>query len=152
MSNSSLLLRNEVRAEQSKSSNSQQVQGRNESSTDDNPGTSRSSLMERFSTVYESLTAQIPCDDIEDDLYETDCVPALDRIPVAEGVPLSSGVLTRAPAGPHVTVTNCDGRRVYLKVRSSEVSDVFVLVYTALFYLHWTCTCSYTSTHAYKAQ
>ena len=81
-------------------------------------GNGKASLTEKFNRVYQSLTAQTPAVNSETDAI---CSSGL-RGSCVEVVPQSSGVLRRAPAGPHVTVTNSEGRRVYLAIRNSNVS------------------------------
>ena len=88
----------------------------------DDPEGSHVSIMEKFNTVYESLTTQPVIDDYESELQDSRSSPVLESRPVVEGIPPSFGVLTRAPASPHITVTASDGRRVYLNVKQSEVS------------------------------
>ena len=79
------------------------------------------SIMEKFNAVYRTLTTQpVTEDELDDDSYS----PVLERRSTMEVVTPSSGVLTRAPASPHITVTASDGRRVYLKMQQSKVRAV----------------------------
>ena len=72
--------------------------------------------------VYRTLTAPPVTDDLESELVDDSCSPVPESISTMEVVPPPSGVLTRAPAGPHITVTASDGRRVYLRMQPSRVS------------------------------
>ena len=92
--------------------------------------------MERFDAVYQSLTSQPKeeeeeegmADDWDEELQGEVSSPVLERLSGSrsKGASLSSSsVLTRAPAGPYVTVTGSDGSRVYLKLRQQKVSEMY---------------------------
>ena len=85
------------------------------STTSPDQETSQTPIMERFNTLYQSLTSPLT-EQLESELNNDSCSPVLDRSHTV-GVLPSSGVLMRAPACPYVTVTGSDGARVYLKLR-----------------------------------
>ena len=97
------------------------------------PKLAKVSILERFDAVYQSLTSQPKeeeeegrADDWDEELQGEVSSPVLERLSGSrsKGASLSSStVLTRAPAGPYVTVTGSDGSRVYLKLRQQKVSQ-----------------------------
>lgn len=92
----------------------------------------RSSIIDRFDAVYQSLTMQPTTEELEGELHDDSCIPVLDsrkNCPIVADAPLSSGAMRRAPVGPYITVTSSDGRRVYLKLRNSQVSLLKILRY-----------------------
>ncbi|CAI8035562.1 Chromosome transmission fidelity protein 18 homolog [Geodia barretti] len=91
-----------------------------ESPNKDHSKKSNVSIVEKFNAVYRTLTTQPVTDDFEDEVVDDSYSPVLERRSTMEVVAPSSGVLTRAPASPHITVTASDGRRVYLKMQQSK--------------------------------
>ena len=82
-------------------------------------------LMDRFNTVYHSLTSH-PLAEFENE-DDGNCDSVLDgKTLTAQShvvdLPSASKVLTRAPSCPYVTVTGSDGARVYLKLQQQKVS------------------------------
>ena len=75
---------------------------------------SSSFVIERFNSVYKSVSTQPETEEFGSD---NSCSPLLG----VDEVLASLGVLRRAPAGLHVTVTGSDGCRVYLNLQSTLV-------------------------------
>ena len=105
------------------------------------PKHSRASMLERFDAVYHGLTSR---SEEEVNYWETgwqegEWSPALDRHsrPGSDSTPAASGVLTRAPAGPYITVTGSNGERVYMRLHKERVSPLAtsVCMYVTVLYM-----------------
>ena len=112
-------------------------------------GRARASILERFDSAYHNLITAGGCAEQEREeevtkmeeatkmeeeeeeeeegwegrLQERESSPVLEE-GMGERCAASSCVLTRAPAGAHITVTGSDGRRVYLRVQQEKVNFV----------------------------
>lgn len=123
------------------------------------PKHSKAFILDRFDAVYHGLTSRSK-DEVnywETGQQEGEQSPVLDRHgrlgSDSTPAPASSGVLTRAPAGPYITVTGSNGKRVYMRLHKERVSlectHVTVLYRITVFLCVYTCTCTYYVSHAH---
>ena len=75
--------------------------------------------MDKFETAYSALKE--PLDEEEIDDLPSDLSTQRSKVATSAGSKFNRlYALSRAPSGPHVTVTDSNGTRVYLRMKSSQ--------------------------------